>query len=542
MLGSFPSLYPDEILYSGIARYHQRTAGKSFKDTVQDLFDGTLVCATVDLPSHLGKLSDKLAGGLDTETLINHHTLLPYYRPFLKQERYSLARSIMEVGACWGEVHAVIGLLASGVKNPSYLKFCSECYQEDDRIYGEPYWHRVHQLPGLLVCPHHHVFLTASNVRFNTNDQKQEFTVLSSIPDHNTTNLNFGSWDKQHLLYIAQQSLELLCSYIMPIDPELIRQKYLNRLGCLGCTSETNRFRMKHIILSYKATFSDNLLAMTGEMFDVNTKDTWLHRLLRKPEECCHPLRHLSVLCFLKEDVSLLTNSAPISPIKQENMIRELNSLQHSNEELALRRNRMLLTMSSCDGCSKKEIRMRNQKDFTWLYRHDLAWLMEVLPRSIKTHKQVYRINWKDRDTELVLLVTEAIADVLNADIPVRISSAAVGRHINRRNIIDKHLSKLPRTQAMLKSHIETTQHFQIRRLEWAFRRLLEEEDRVLGWRLLKKAGIPDQVSNTVLLKIQELLSGHDDLFIGKMNMKGNYHAGSELSKDTAIILPSNVS
>lgn len=527
LLGSFPPLYPDEVLYSGIARYHQRTAGRSFKDTMRDLYDGTLVCGTVDLPSHLRKLTNKFGGAMDTERLINFHTLLPYYRLFLTEKRYSRARYLMEVGSCWGEVHSVVGLLASGVKNPSCLRYCSICYRLDEQEYGTPYWHRVHQLPGVLVCPIHNIFLTHSAVRFNTNDHKHEFTILSSLPVIAPKSL-LSERDGQQLLYIAQQSLTLLNSSSKPIDSDLIRQQYLDKLQSQGYITETGRFKMRNLIDNFKEVSSEILLEITGEGFNSKEKETWLHRLLRKPDEICHPLRHLSILCFLGERINLLMECGyeeSFRRYKKKNREVKITSLQHTSEELTVRRCRMNQTISSYGENGRKEIRLQNQKDYTWLYRHDRAWLMEALPGSIKRRKKAHRINWKERDAELVLLVAGAVSNMLNADVPVRISSAAVGRQINRRNLIDKHLNKLPRTKDLLKSHIETTEQFQIRRLEWAFEKIMEEEDRVLGWRLLKRVGIPDQISEIVLTKLKDLLRGEDDLFILKLE---NRHSKEE--------------
>jgi hypothetical protein len=520
LLGSFPFLYPDEVLYSGIARCHQRTAGSSFKGTIRELYEGVLVGGTVDLPSYLGRLAKALGDPLLTDQLIELHTLLPYYRPFLTEERYSRARSLMEVGSRWGEVHSVVGLLASGVKLPSFLRYCPECYKEDERIHGTPYWHRVHQLPGVLVCPTHDVYLTESKVRFNTNDHKHEFTTLSSIPVvYAAPNVPLSENEMGQLHFIAKQSLALLNSSQLEVNAASIRQKYLRKLWKLGYLTSSERFIMRNLIADYKESTADILLEMAGEKFDNPSKETWLHRLTRNPSKCSHPLRHLAVLRFLEEDVQFLLNGEQTSVSHIKHAVHT-NNLEHSIEELNIRRNRMLGTISTLNGCSRKEIRLNNQKDFTWLYRHDRVWLMDVLPSSIiRRNNHVRRINWGRRDDELVQLVGTAITDLFNSELPVRISSAAVGRHINQRKLIDKNLDKLPRTRLLLNSHLETTEQFQIRRLEWAFQSLMEEEGRAIGWRLLRKAGIPDHVSEKVSIRGKELLKRHDDFFISKLSM-----------------------
>ena len=43
--------------------------------------------------------------------------------------------------------------LAPGNESP--YKLCRLCRQEDITAYGMTYWHRIHQVPGIDICPHH---------------------------------------------------------------------------------------------------------------------------------------------------------------------------------------------------------------------------------------------------------------------------------------------------------------------------------------------------------------------------------------------------
>ncbi|MGM0881387.1 MAG: TnsD family Tn7-like transposition protein [Bacillota bacterium] len=528
MIAIFPSLYPDEVLYSGIARYHQRTASKSFRETITDLFDDNVVCSTIDLPSHLEKLSKNLAADIDAEYLINSHTLLPYYAPFLTKERYDRVRSFMKHGAHSGEAHAIVGLLASRVQSPSYLKYCHECFKADNGKYGEPYWHRVHQLPGVLICPHHGNYLTESTVKFNTNDHKQEFIVLSSFSSRLPIINNYSERDQVHLLYFAKQSYELLGSSLQPINHEFFREHYLCRMQSRGLVTAADNYRMRHIVSDFKKMYSDDLLALSGDDFASTGQFTWLHRLLRKFDSC-HPLRQLFVLRFLGDDVKILMQEAQdelsVSASGKKNiksdLVTILSAPRHS-KELDSRRKQMLQTISLSEGCNRKEIRSQNMKDYAWLYRHDRNWLFDKLPKVEKPNKLLFvnRVNWEQRDSELAKLVADAINHLLDENKPTRISYSAVGRHINRRNLIDKHLEKLPRTKALIEQHIETTEQYQIRRLEWAFRQMLMEEGSIMGWKLLKKARIPDKVSEAVLRKLRELLVGYDDLYVIRLERR----------------------
>ncbi|MCY7320234.1 MAG: TniQ family protein [Phormidesmis sp. CAN_BIN36] len=61
MLSFFPQPYPDESLYSVLARYHTRSGNTGLKLTMQELFDSNHAIATADLPCNLDALVGKLS-------------------------------------------------------------------------------------------------------------------------------------------------------------------------------------------------------------------------------------------------------------------------------------------------------------------------------------------------------------------------------------------------------------------------------------------------------------------------------------------------
>jgi len=87
MVPYFPATYPDELLYSVLARYHRHTCSTSPKQTLEDLYGIRSVIATADLPGHLLALSRHLPPerGLTAERLAVDFTLYPYYTAFQPQ-------------------------------------------------------------------------------------------------------------------------------------------------------------------------------------------------------------------------------------------------------------------------------------------------------------------------------------------------------------------------------------------------------------------------------------------------------------------------
>lgn len=167
MLSFFPTLYPDELLYSTLARYHIRSGNKSFKQTDLELFgySSQQICK-ITLNNNLNYLVKNLPfrSQQTVENLLQNHTLYPFYATFLTpQEAWLLKNSMSKKLSCSILDVAKVATNSSGDAK-KFLKFCPDCLEKDTQKYGEPYWHRIHQVPGILVCPIHGVLLQDSCV------------------------------------------------------------------------------------------------------------------------------------------------------------------------------------------------------------------------------------------------------------------------------------------------------------------------------------------------------------------------------------------
>lgn len=167
MLSFFPTLYPDELLYSTLARYHIRSGNKSFKQTDLELFgySSQQICK-ITLTNNLNYLVKNfpLRSQQKVENLLQNHTLYPFYATFLMPQEVWLLKNSMskKLSGSILDVAKVATNYSSDSKK--FLKFCPDCLEEDTQKYGEPYWHRIHQVPGILVCPIHSVLLQDSSV------------------------------------------------------------------------------------------------------------------------------------------------------------------------------------------------------------------------------------------------------------------------------------------------------------------------------------------------------------------------------------------
>lgn len=300
MLTIFPNPYPDEILYSVIARYYIRCGSTSPKFTLGELFNNTNLTATVDLPCNINALIKNLAdfSNYKAENFIINNTLYPLYAPFMPKERAKLIYKSM--GSNYGgNISNRAGIMANGVHNPKYLRFCPECFNEDMSKYGEAYWHRIHQVPGVIVCPKHNEFLLDSCIPWHGMNKHEfiaannENCVLYKIKDTFTEN------EFKKLSTIAKDAAWILNAELRSKQLNWFRDKYIKLLFDKGLASTNGRIMQQYLLEQFKCYYGENILNYLNSNVNISFYDNWLSRMVRKSNEFFHPIRHILLINFL---------------------------------------------------------------------------------------------------------------------------------------------------------------------------------------------------------------------------------------------------
>lgn len=154
MLTFFPAPYPDEWWYSVLCRYYVRSGFQKHETVRQELYGGKKLqfgrlfpstdCATL--------LEGIPTGILDIKDVLLRHTLAPYYL-----RMYPLVKKRAMLTALMSKRNVTItSIEIKTLEGAQALKYCPVCYPEDAAKYGEPYWHREHQIPLMPLCPKHH--------------------------------------------------------------------------------------------------------------------------------------------------------------------------------------------------------------------------------------------------------------------------------------------------------------------------------------------------------------------------------------------------
>jgi hypothetical protein len=307
MLGWFPTPYPDELFFSICARYSDVMHYSSEISVLQDIF-GVSHHPSVHFLGNLEKFISRLPvkDCFSPDELIRNHTLLPYYAPFLPLERLEYVLDKMLRGGT-EYISNSLGIRKAQIKHPRYLRFCPLCYQSEMEL-GEPYWHRLPQIPGVEVCPTHHVFLHNSSVETGHISRGHFFSSARKAIDANIDSiqkLDLENYSHKTLLSIAEYSQWLLgqplhkfdCADLYSVYDDLLLEKGLLRHnGCLNY-ARFLEFLTERIPLSLFQSYN----LETKEKKNVG----WIKDILNnlKYGFSYHPLKHLLFIFTLDLDI-----------------------------------------------------------------------------------------------------------------------------------------------------------------------------------------------------------------------------------------------
>jgi hypothetical protein len=296
MAAIFPDPLPDELLYSVIARHAACMCYSNERAVLRAVFGTDTHTAVQDLPTGLGSLVARLPSGhpYTTEGLIYEHTTLPYYRWFISMRRAERAEQVLRA-APRGTLMSVLGIMAGTVPSTNYLQFCPHCLEADVARYGFAYWHRTHQLPGVLVCPTHAVPLRQSPYARASRVSRRRFYALNQdvLPG---TMLDIPAGPGFHiLLQIAEDTLWLLRNFAEAGVDLLPRYRAL--AAARDYARDTGYVWVARIRSRMIGLYGEDFLSAMGCAVAAQGEN-WLNRLVRKSKSGAHPLQHI-LLCRL---------------------------------------------------------------------------------------------------------------------------------------------------------------------------------------------------------------------------------------------------
>lgn len=317
-------LAPEETIFGIVSRYHVLTGNPTSGDTLIELLSRRSITLSTAFPSGLHLILKRLGLPVGTvEELIEGHMILPCFRPFMSSVHYTRIAQSVAAGAA-NNTKIALGLLASRVGAEEVLRFCPSCAKADCETIGIATWYRVHQFPGVLICPYHGVPLAASHCLAKRLRRQQLFlpTVIEKWSEQQRMP-EFDELTREKLLRIARLISQLLLLPSTSVDQLTWRNRYLAHLVDRQLATTTLRVRQQALrseLLDFWTSIRD-LPGFDGIFARCDEDDSWLTSLYRRPRSTHHPLLHVLLIGFLAESIETFLwagiSSHAIAPARQ---------------------------------------------------------------------------------------------------------------------------------------------------------------------------------------------------------------------------------
>ncbi len=299
MIGYFPPPYPDELLYSIIARLAARSGFRSTKALAQAVLGAETATAVADLPNRVSLLANRLPGvmNMNDDALIDRHTLWPYFAAFQSVERRAASREEMKRN---GHPYLQLGLMARRCLRTEWLKFCPLCLALDRRDYREAYWHRSHQIPAIRSCHLHNTWLCNSNVPTHCARNRHQYLCADALPEYDASTVHPAGELERSLS--ADAAWLLANPEDVPLTGDSLYKRYTAALVASGYANFKGSVRVRKLRRDFMQYFSAHWLNTIKCMVpgERDSQESWLERLLRNPSDAHYTLHHLLLIRFLK--------------------------------------------------------------------------------------------------------------------------------------------------------------------------------------------------------------------------------------------------
>ncbi|WP_099431271.1 TnsD family Tn7-like transposition protein [Pseudomonas mosselii] len=287
----------DEIFFSICSRQHLYLGNINQTSTLAWLFGSHKASTTHDFPFNLDSLNEcaRNAWG-DTTSIIFQHTILPLFFPFQSPQNIEQTLDTLK-SSTLGSLKYRLGLLTGrfGAEHP--LKACNECIISDRAASGVAYWHLMHQYPGVIVCPEHHLLLRecSRNRQWSGRFQWCLPDDLILLPEQHDE-CPADELRRLEALSLAIKQLAELGSGTN-FHPDIVNKTYRTALAELNvgrASGQSAADSLARYVAPLRRYTSLSSLPATAD----GTAGL-LGQLTRRPRRHCHPLKHLIFIQWL---------------------------------------------------------------------------------------------------------------------------------------------------------------------------------------------------------------------------------------------------
>ena len=493
MISNFPIPYPDELIYSVIARYAIHNGILSPKYLTEELFNNRNLTPTYDLPSYIDKLASYLPDCYDAIHLINQHTLLPIYQPFQPDTVMRYAVHVLQ-GEQYQSLHTKLGKNASRIKSVNFFRFCPHCWQEQMEQYGEVYWKRSWQITGYEYCTKHESALFVSDVPCNGLDRRFYNAHLNVLID--SSQLFINSQDLKRHLELAKiiEDLLIQSSHIAVQDVSILSNAYFNLLkdrGLLSGQKNINYEKVRQLVVDY---WGESFLQYY-QLGDLSSENCWLKNICRKHRKAFSYLEHLIVLKALVPEQSPIYTYQQYLDLATVGIEEQAIPVTVKHKTYQVLSDDQLKWIQLIQDMSVKLARKHDGALYARLYRNHKDWLLQINQTAIMTPLSLPkpRVDWSIRDRQFMKQLIKIRDELLeDLDSPQWTKKFLI-KQLGHVSLIEKNWHFLPLTKAFLERYAESVDCYQIRRLTRTYIRQQTENKYYPPSVFLRLAGLSPQ-------------------------------------------------
>lgn len=505
---NFPIPYTEELLYSTVARAGVRQGLTSPKQLLDEVFESRSIIATIDLPSHLATLSRWLPEEYTPEKLIYGHTLFPLYAPFVPEARRLQCLNWLYQGT-QGAAHLALGVAASRIKSPRFVRYCPGCIAAQREQYGEYFWLREWQVAGVESCPEHGVLMDTRIAR----PLIERHRFIAAAPEHclmtkQQKGMGVSDWITTQVRQLLVRPAQASPSFEQWTE---YYRSLAYRLGFYRGKAQVDHSVIRNKVLKVwpAAWLIRNRLMPPSS--DIDDSD-WLKTIFRKHRKSFNYLQHIVVLQALlgsRWRIDEVLNDVCRNPTRktsqQVKIVIQKSGSQTPDQEA------WLALLSSHPPL---QARKTSPALYARLYRSHRDWLLDINERHAenKTNANAPRIDWDRRDRENLQALRQ-LATFLNANKQgPRRSRTYYLKLLGNLSTLEKNLHQMQRTSTFLVANSESVPQYQIRRLQNAYDDLRVLFDSPPRWRLLRNAKLSEErITEPARLYLENLVdTGHE--------------------------------
>jgi len=557
----FPKIYDDELLYSAIARYHDQSGNLSFIHTIEDVFGIRSAVALVALPSKIKNIVENLMeyDKQVAKEITEKHTLLNFYAAFKSEELYSQVQQEMIETSGIG-IYMKLGMVSSSTQLERNLKYCPACVKNEVETYGEPFWHREHQVFGSIVCHLHHAILQTAELPVFGRNRQIFYRITPEICKNEP--LHFEDSRKSDILVKIAVEINTLCSNRVNYSLCGFKNRIRVILFERGYAKPNNYTFMTKLTNDIREYYSDEVLGLIGCSLE---KQNWIKAICNPATNVGQPTHIILLLNFLgytviefneMENLENVNINEYIQEQWDKKLIRLVNSDLSQREicrELGTYRKTLIRAMKRLNlekdwksnggsryagldyletqeyeimkakmkstwlelhekypNLSSHQIRKNNDSVYAWLKRYQSEWMSEnyraMDSKSIK-------IDWEARDANLLGKVEEVISKY-KSSIGSRITFGTIGGELGISGWLFRKKDMLPLCTAVIERNIESLEEYHLRVLRMAVLELIADGVAVRKYTVLERAGVKTRFIPKLIgmLTEEDLLMGLDCL------------------------------